>query len=157
MNVGSLRRGDDVKRTVGSRRHESIRGGFTRGDTNRPPQTPTMRDVWSETVTASVTEAELVVDKSRLFTDPPPGLLAAFSWRSGADEATTLLVWESPQDRGIWSAERMMPLFETSPGLSPIPSASNCCTVTCGRVSGDPRTDDLVLDLELVHPSRQSG
>lgn len=74
-----------------------------------PPYHPV---VFTEIVTTDLAETERVTEASHLYTDPPAGLLAAITWRTRDDEVSTLLVWQTPEARGLWSAERMMPLFE---------------------------------------------
>lgn len=69
--------------------------------------------MFMEIVTGSRREAALVEENSRMFADPPAGLLAAVAWESGDDDVTTLMVWETPKAHGDFSFERMMPLFES--------------------------------------------
>lgn len=69
--------------------------------------------MFTEIVTTNLAETERVTGASHLYTDPPAGLLAAITWRTRDGEASTLLVWQTPEARGLWSAERMMPLFES--------------------------------------------
>jgi hypothetical protein len=68
--------------------------------------------MFAETITLERSLLQAVWDHSRLFTDPPAGLLAAITWESGGDDVTAVMVWESPAARGDWAAERMVPLFE---------------------------------------------
>ena len=42
----------------------------------------------------------------------PNGLAAAIAWESGEDEVTTVMVWDTPSDRGDFAFEKMMPLIE---------------------------------------------
>jgi hypothetical protein len=68
--------------------------------------------MFAETITTEPSLAQAVWDHSRLFTEPPAGLLAAITWESGGDDVTAVMVWESPAARGAFAAERMVPLFE---------------------------------------------
>lgn len=68
--------------------------------------------MFTETVTTARTKAEAVWEHSRLFSDPPVGLVAAIAWETDDGNVTTVLVWETPAARGDFSLERMMPLFE---------------------------------------------
>jgi hypothetical protein len=66
-----------------------------------------------EIVHAPAAELEMVFEKSKLTTDPPPGLMAAMSWTEPDGTSSALLVWETPGERGDWAAERMVPLMES--------------------------------------------
>ena len=66
-----------------------------------------------EIVHAPAAELQRVFELSRLTADPPLGLLAAVSYTEPNGESSTLLVWETPGQRGDWAAERMVPLFES--------------------------------------------
>jgi hypothetical protein len=68
--------------------------------------------VFAETITIEHSLAQAVWDHSRLFTEPPTGLLAAITWESGGDDVTAVMVWETPAARGDFAAERLVPLFE---------------------------------------------
>lgn len=68
--------------------------------------------MFAETVTIPCTHAQAVWDRSRIFSEPPAGLLAAIAWESGRDNVTTVMVWETPAARGDFAAERMVPLYE---------------------------------------------
>jgi hypothetical protein len=76
------------------------------------PTPHTILVVFTEIVTTNLAETQRVTEASHLYTDPPAGLLAAITWRTRDDEVSTLLVWQTPDARGPWSAERMMPLLE---------------------------------------------
>ena len=65
-----------------------------------------------DVVVAPPEEIRLVEDKAGLFDQPPNGLVAAVSWESGDDETTTVMVWDSPSDRGDFAFQKMMPLIE---------------------------------------------
>jgi hypothetical protein len=66
-----------------------------------------------EIVRAPAEELQRVMERSRLTSDPPPGLGAAVAFTEANGESAVLLVWDSPGERGDWAAERMVPLFES--------------------------------------------
>jgi hypothetical protein len=66
--------------------------------------------MFAETITLPRAQAQTVSDHSRLFAEPPAGLLAAIAWEAGGDDITTVMVWETPAARGDFAAERMVPL-----------------------------------------------
>jgi hypothetical protein len=66
--------------------------------------------MFAETITIERSLAHAVWDHSRLFTQPPAGLLAAITWESGGDDGTAVMVWETPAARGDFAAECMVPL-----------------------------------------------
>ncbi len=69
--------------------------------------------MFAETITITRAQAQTVWDHSRLFSEPPAGLLAAIAWESGGDdEITSVMVWETPAARGDFAAERMLPLYD---------------------------------------------
>jgi hypothetical protein len=68
--------------------------------------------MFAETITIARSQAQAVWDHSRLFSEPPAGLLAAIAWESGGDDITSVMVWETPAARGDFAAERMVPLYE---------------------------------------------
>jgi hypothetical protein len=68
--------------------------------------------MFAETVTIARPLTQAVWDHSRLFSEPPVGLLVAIAWESGGDEVTTVMVWQTPAARGDFAAERMVPLFD---------------------------------------------
>lgn len=68
--------------------------------------------MFAETVTTPRSAADTVWERSRLFSEPPTGLVAAIAWESGDDDVTTVMVWETPGARGDFAAERMVPLYE---------------------------------------------
>jgi len=63
-------------------------------------------------VTASTSDLDSVDERAGLFSDPPDGLAAAIAWESGDDEITTVMVWDSPGDRGNFAFKKIMPLME---------------------------------------------
>lgn len=65
-----------------------------------------------ETVTVARAPAREFTDRTRLLSDPPPGLAAYVAWESGDDEVTVVVVWETPAARGGFAVDRVMPLFE---------------------------------------------
>lgn len=66
-----------------------------------------------ETVTLARAQAEAVWEHSRIFSEPPDGLMAAIAWETGAGEVTSVMTWETPAARGDFAMERMMPLYES--------------------------------------------
>ena len=62
-------------------------------------------------VTTARSEIETVDAETRLFSDPPDGLLVAVSWEDGNDQITTVMVWETAAARGEFAFEKMMPLI----------------------------------------------
>lgn len=63
-------------------------------------------------VTTSTADLDVVDERAGLFSDPPDGLAAAIAWESGDDEITTVMVWDTPGDRGDFAFKKMMPLME---------------------------------------------
>lgn len=50
-------------------------------------------------------------EKSRLISDPPPGLRAVVAWETSDGQGRALVVWDSASQRGDWAAERVVPLY----------------------------------------------
>jgi hypothetical protein len=63
-------------------------------------------------VTTSTADLGVVDERAGLFADPPDGLAAAIAWESGDDEITTVMVRDTPGDRGDFAFKKMMPLME---------------------------------------------
>lgn len=65
-----------------------------------------------ETVTARRHILTLFTTRTKLFDDPPTGLLAAIAWEGDDDTATILVLWATPGARGDFALERVVDSFE---------------------------------------------
>jgi hypothetical protein len=66
-----------------------------------------------EIITQPRREYELVEDETGLQSNPPAGLVAAVSWETdNADEVAMLMVWATPEARGNFGFEKIMPLAQ---------------------------------------------
>lgn len=64
-----------------------------------------------EIVTSTSSELEVIEEQAGLFSDPPEGLLASIAWEADSpDEVTVLMVWQTPEARGDYAFEKIMPL-----------------------------------------------
>jgi hypothetical protein len=64
-----------------------------------------------EIITQPRSEYELVEGETGLQSNPPAGLLAAVAWEAEKpDEVTMLMVWATPEARGEFAFEKVLPL-----------------------------------------------
>jgi hypothetical protein len=75
-----------------------------------------------ETVTAPRELWQQWTIRLRLFSEPPPALVATVAWDAGGGMITSVNVWDSPSAVGDFFAERVQPLIEAegAPEYKPV-------------------------------------
>lgn len=64
-------------------------------------------------VTTSVAEYEAIERATKVYSDPPEALLAAIVWEAeDPGRVTALHVWRTPEERGDFAMNEVMPLAE---------------------------------------------
>lgn len=75
--------------------------------------------MYVDIVTSKRSELEVIDAETGLLSDPPDALLACIAWEAeNPDEVTVLQVWQTPDARGDFAFEKVMPLAQAGKVVS---------------------------------------
>ena len=101
-----------------------------------------------ETVTAPRELWEQWSTRVRLYSDPPPALVATVAWDAGGGMITSLNVWDDPSAIADFFLDRIQPLIEAEgpPDYKPVRHGNAIATYFRGQAPSDPTSASTTGD-----------
>jgi hypothetical protein len=92
-----------------------------------------------ETLTAPRELWQQWTTRLRLFSEPPPALVATVAWEVGGDMITSVNVWDNPSAVGDFFVERVQPVIEAEgpPDYKPVRHGNPVATYFRAKASRD--------------------
>jgi hypothetical protein len=92
-----------------------------------------------ETLTAPRELWQQWTTRLRLFSEPPPALVAAVAWEVGSGMITSVNVWDNPSAIGDFFVERVQPVIEAEgpPDYKPVRHGNAIATYFRAKASRD--------------------